>query len=126
LQTEDPVFLHHDFWAGNTLWQDDRLVAVIDWEGGCLGDPAVDVAYCAFDMRLLGMDVAAEHLIRVYRELSGRSLVNLEYWEIASLYRPMPDVGMWVPSWNAMGLDVDVDRIRDRHTSMILAALSLS
>ncbi len=126
LQPEEPVFLHHDYWAGNTLWHDHELVAVIDWEGGCIGDPSIDVAYCAFDMRLLGQDMAADHLIAVYRELSGRDLVNLGYWELASLYRPMPDVGMWVPSWQAMGLEVNADRVRDRHKAMIVAALSQS
>ncbi len=124
LLPEEPVFLHHDFWAGNTLWRQDELVAVIDWEGGCIGDPSMDVAYCAFDMRLLGLDTAADHLVDVYRQLSGRGLENFRYWEIASLYRPMPDVGAWIPSWEAMGFAITAHEARERHTSMIVAALS--
>ncbi len=126
LRPQEPTFLHHDFWAGNTLWRDEALIAVIDWEGGCVGDPAMDVAYCAFDMRLLGLDVAADHLIAEYRELSGRELVNLGYWEVASLCRPLPDVGIWVPSWQAMGFDITEDAVRRRHTAMILDALGRS
>ena len=32
VQVNRPVLLHGDFWPGNILWRDGRLVAVIDWE----------------------------------------------------------------------------------------------
>ncbi len=54
LQPVDSGYVHHDFWSGNTLWIADSLVAVLDWEGGTIADPAIDVAYCALDIRLLG------------------------------------------------------------------------
>ena len=38
------VLLHGDFWPGNLLWKDGRLVAVIDWEDAALGDPLADLA----------------------------------------------------------------------------------
>lgn len=36
------VLLHGDYWPGNIMWRDGRLVAVIDWEDACLepGDEA--------------------------------------------------------------------------------------
>lgn len=123
LQPVDPVYVHHDFWSGNTLWIDDALVAVLDWEGGAIADPAIDVAYCALDIRLLGLDEAADHFVEVYRELSGRDLSNLRYWELMALSRPMPDIAMWVPSWQAMGVEIGVDEARLRHTALITAAL---
>ena len=123
LQPVDPVYVHHDFWSGNTLWIDDALVAVIDWEGGTIGDPAIDVAYCALDIRLLGLEGAASHFVDVYRELSGRDLSNIRYWELMALSRPMPDIAMWVPSWQAMGVDIGVEEARRRHTALITAAL---
>jgi aminoglycoside phosphotransferase (APT) family kinase protein len=124
LKPVDPVYVHHDYWAGNTLWRESRLVAVVDWEGGSIGDPAIDVAYCAGDMRLLGLDSAADHLIATYRETSGRALQNLDYWNLLALCRPMPDIAVWVPGWNAMGVDITVDEARARHTRLIEAALS--
>ena len=63
LVPEERVYAHHDYWPGNTLWIDETLVAVVDWEGGCIADPALDVAYCALDLRLLGLDDAAEHFV---------------------------------------------------------------
>lgn len=38
------VLLHGDYWPGNLMWDQRRLVAVIDWEDACLGDPLADVA----------------------------------------------------------------------------------
>ena len=123
LQPVDPVYVHHDFWSGNTLWIDDALVAVLDWEGGTIADPAIDVAYCALDIRLLGLEEAAGHFVEVYRELSGRDLPNLWYWELQALTRPMPDIAIWVPSWQAMGIEISVDEARRRHAALIAAAL---
>lgn len=124
LQAVVPVYVHHDFWAGNTLWRDARLVAVVDWEGGSIGDPSIDVAYCAFDMRLLGLDRAAEHFIHTYRRVSGRTLENLGYWKLLALCRPMPDIAIWVPGWKAMGVDMSVGAARDRHDRLIREALA--
>jgi aminoglycoside phosphotransferase (APT) family kinase protein len=123
LQPVDPVYVHHDFWSGNTLWIDDALVAVLDWEGGSISDPAIDVADCALDIRLLGLEQAAEHFVDVYRELSGRDLPNLRYWELLALSRPMPDIAIWVPAWQSMGYEISVEEARLRHTALIAAAL---
>jgi len=39
-----PVVLHGDYWPGNVMWRDGRLVAVVDWEDACLGSPLADLA----------------------------------------------------------------------------------
>ncbi len=123
LKPEDPVYAHHDFWPGNTLWHDEKLVAVIDWEGGAIAEPALDVAYCALDMHLLGLTEAAGVFVEVYRRHSGRTLENLRYWELLALCRPMPDIAIWVPGWLAMGIEINVDEARIRHTALIATAL---
>jgi aminoglycoside phosphotransferase (APT) family kinase protein len=43
-QTNPLALLHGDYWPGNTLWRDGRLVTVIDWEDAEVGDPLVDLA----------------------------------------------------------------------------------
>jgi aminoglycoside phosphotransferase (APT) family kinase protein len=55
----DAVFSHTDYWPGNTLWKDGDLCAVVDWESPATGDREMDVAYCALDIRYLGMDRVA-------------------------------------------------------------------
>lgn len=115
----DPVFSHTDFWPGNTLWRDGRLVAVVDWESPATGDREMDVAYCALDIRYLGMDRVADHFVKTYREETGESLPNLSHWEAVGLCRPMPDIGRWVGSWVAMGRDISEDQARARYTEVL-------
>jgi aminoglycoside phosphotransferase (APT) family kinase protein len=113
------VFSHTDFWPGNTLWQDGDLAAVIDWEEPATSDRAMDVAYCALDIRYLGMDRVAEHFIKSYREESGDSLPNLSHWEAVGLCRPMPDIAIWVPGWVAMGRQITKDQARQRYNEVL-------
>ncbi len=113
------VFSHTDFWPGNTLWNDGVITAVIDWESPALGDREMDVAYCALDIRYLGMDRVAEHFVKSYQEMTGSALPNLSHWEAIALCRPMPDIAAWVPAWVAMGRKITEDKARARYTEVL-------
>jgi aminoglycoside phosphotransferase (APT) family kinase protein len=112
------VFLHTDFWPGNTLWRDGALVAVVDWEEPTVGDPMFDVAYCMTDMAYMGLDVGRA-FVDAYVAATGRSTESLRYWRLVAVSRPMPDIAQWVPAWEAMGSGVTVDLARDRHRSAV-------
>jgi aminoglycoside phosphotransferase (APT) family kinase protein len=43
-QLNEGTVLHNDYWPGNVLWRDSRIVAVIDWEEAAFGDPMADLA----------------------------------------------------------------------------------
>ena len=49
----EPVLLHGDFWPRNLLWQDGRVVAVLDWEDAACGDPLSDVACAHLELKYL-------------------------------------------------------------------------
>jgi aminoglycoside phosphotransferase (APT) family kinase protein len=115
----DAVFSHTDYWPGNTLWRDGELKAVIDWESPATAVRGIDVAFCAMDIRYLGMDKVADRFISTYREISGDSLPALEHCESIALCRPMPDIGIWVPGWNAFGKKITVDQARSRYTEVL-------
>jgi len=115
----EPVFSHTDFWPGNTLWVDGNLEAVVDWETPATSDREMDVAYCSLDIRYLGMDKVADRFIATYREVTDDPLLNLSHWEAVGLCRPMPDIGIWVPGWVAMGRDITEERARSEHTRVI-------
>lgn len=117
--SSDPVFSHTDFSPGNTLWERDRLAAVLDWESPAMGDRAMDVANCSLEIRYLGMDRVADHFVKSYREVTGVGLSNLSHWEAVGLCRPMPDIATRVPEWKAMGRDMDDDRARARYTEVL-------
>jgi len=114
-----PVFSHTDFWPGNTMWRDDVLQAVVDWESPARGDREMDVAYCALDIRYLKMDRVADRFIQAYREKTDEALPNLAHWEAIALCRPMPDIAVWVPAWVAMGRNITDVGAREVHTRVI-------
>ena len=115
----EPVFSHTDYWPGNTLWKDEDLVAVIDWESPATSDREMDVAYCSLDIRYLGMERVADRFIDAYRDAIGEPLPNLGYWEAVGLCRPMPDIAKWVPAWQHAGRTVDEETARQQHTRVI-------
>lgn len=44
LETVEPKLVHGDLMGNNMLWEDDRLVGIIDWDHACVADPAYDTA----------------------------------------------------------------------------------
>ena len=115
----DEVFSHSDYWPGNTLWIDQELSAVVDWEAPGVGPREMDVAYCALDIRYLGMAKVADHFVKSYQEATDDPLVDLAHWEAIGLCRPMPDIARWVPAWVAMGRQISEDQARARYTEVL-------
>jgi aminoglycoside phosphotransferase (APT) family kinase protein len=81
------VLLHGDFWAGNLLWLDGRLDAVIDWEDAGLGDPLADLAIARLDIATIFGPEALAVFTRRYRERSGRALDALPYHDLTAALR---------------------------------------
>jgi aminoglycoside phosphotransferase (APT) family kinase protein len=82
-RTNRSVLLHGDFWPGNTLWKDGRLVAVIDWEDAAIGDPLADVANARLELLwALGVD-AMEAFTRRYAGIATAvDFTDLPYWDL--------------------------------------------
>lgn len=115
----EQVFSHTDYWPGNTLWSNDELRAVVDWESPSTGPREMDLAYCSFDIRYLGMDKVAERFVSAYREESDVSLDGMAHWEAVALCRPMPDIAKWVPAWNQLGRQISIEQARTRYTGVL-------
>lgn len=122
-RSNESVFIHGDYWPGNTIWKDNELVAVIDWEAAEMGDPASDVAYCACDLHYYGLPEAANLFVETYKALTHRTLDSLPYWTVAALCRPLPDIAQWLPSWEGLGRIEDVEVARERHRRLITDTL---
>jgi aminoglycoside phosphotransferase (APT) family kinase protein len=88
--------VHIDYWSGNILWDQGRIAAVVDWEEAAHGDPGIDVAYCRMDMFLSGLGPVADEFLEAYEAEAGRSVANLELWELAAAARPMFHADGWI------------------------------
>jgi aminoglycoside phosphotransferase (APT) family kinase protein len=91
-----PALVHIDYWAGNILWENGEISAVVDWEEAAQGDPGIDVAYSRMDMILSGMSEAADRFLDAYEEAVNKPVANLGFWELAAGIREMWHPSGWI------------------------------
>jgi aminoglycoside phosphotransferase (APT) family kinase protein len=97
------VLLHGDFWPGNTLWRDGRLVAVIDWEDAALGDPLADLAISRLDVVWAFGSDAMLAFTQAYQSMNPLNFTDLPYWDQCAALRQLSAISGW-------GLDAVTDR----------------
>lgn len=113
----DPVLLHGDYWPGNILWKDGRLIAVIDWEDAHVGDPLADLANSRLELLWLFGPDAMTAFTDHYRSMTTIDFTNLPYWDLCAALRPCSQLSTW-------GLDEATEqRMRDRHDLFVTQAL---
>ena len=112
------ALLHGDFWPGNTLWKDGRLVAVIDWEDAAIGDPLADVANARLELLwALGIEAMHEFTGRYASTVSGVDVEDLPYWDLWADRR----LAGRTPEW---GLDAVTEKaMRAGHEAFVAQAL---
>jgi aminoglycoside phosphotransferase (APT) family kinase protein len=112
------VLLHGDFWPGNTVWRDGRLVAVVDWEDAAVGDPLADVANARLELLWAFGIEAMEDFTRRYRSLVlGVDFTDLPYWDLWADLRLAGRIGEW-----GLG-DAAEQALRTGHEAFVARAL---
>jgi aminoglycoside phosphotransferase (APT) family kinase protein len=81
------ALLHGDFWPGNSLWQNGRLTAVIDWEDAQLGDPLIDLAQSRSEIVWIFGVEAMDAFTRHYQSLNDLDYRHLPYWDLCAALR---------------------------------------
>ncbi len=110
------VLLHGDFWPGNLLWRDGRLVAVIDWEDAAFGDPLADVAISRLEI-LWAFGIEAMHRFTdQYRSTTTIDWTNLPYWDLCAALRPASKIAEWAAD------DITEQRMRQGHKLFVAQA----
>ncbi len=89
------TLLHGDFWPGNLLWQDEHIVAILDWEDSALGDPLSDVACTALELRYVAGREGAESFLRAYGRLHPIAPRRLALWQIYVAAAGQHSMGAW-------------------------------
>ncbi len=90
---EQLVFAHRDFRTGNLMFDEQGLVAVLDWEFAAWSHPLEDLGWlCANcwrfgqrgEERAVGGIGSREDLLAGYNRVSGRNVkpAELRYWEV--------------------------------------------
>ena len=112
-----PVLLHGDYWPGNLLWRDDRLVAVIDWEDARLGDPLADAGNTRLELLwAFGLEAMTAFTDRYLTEATIHAGA-LPYWDLVAALGPCGKLGGW-------GLPPETERrMREQHAWFVARAL---
>jgi aminoglycoside phosphotransferase (APT) family kinase protein len=111
------VLLHGDFWPGNLLWKDGRLIAVIDWEDAALGDPLADLANSRLEI-LWAFGIDAMHsFTQHYQSITAIDFTNLPIWDLFAALRPAFKIAEWA------GDDIAEQRMRERHKVFVAQAV---
>lgn len=114
---QQPVLLHGDYWPGNLLWRDGRLVAVIDWEDARLGDPLADLGNARLELLWAFGPEAMTALTDQYLADVTIDAGALPYWDLIAALRPRGKLGGW-------GLPDETERrMRERHAWVVAQAL---
>jgi aminoglycoside phosphotransferase (APT) family kinase protein len=87
--------VHGDFRAGNLLFDQDRLTAVLDWEVSSIGPQLLDLAWllfflnsrCWYGSGPAHADQIADDLTERYKERTGDPLNGLTWFSALALYR---------------------------------------
>ena len=113
----EPGLLHGDFWPGNVLWKDGRLVGVIDWEDAALGDPLADLANGRLEILwAFGID-AMFRFTHDYQSMAPFDFANLAYWDLCAALRPASKIAEW-------GLDDMTEQaMREGHRLFVAQAM---
>ncbi|MEP6757936.1 MAG: aminoglycoside phosphotransferase family protein [Actinomycetota bacterium] len=75
-------FIHRDYHQGNTLTQDDRVSAVIDWPTAAWGPPGIDLARMRINLVEEVDPASAERFLAAYRAAGGDPADRHPYWDL--------------------------------------------
>ena len=89
LLSGEPVLLHGDYWSGNLLWRNSRLVGVIDWEDFGVGDALADLGCARLELLWAADEAEVRHFTESYLAARGLDLDPLTralgYWDLCSV-----------------------------------------
>lgn len=118
MQKNPPVLLHGDFWPGNILWRNGRVVGIIDWEDARIGDPLVDLANMRLELALAFNIDAAYRFTADYLAHNPIDYDNLAYWDLCMALRPAFKLGEWAADSAAE------QRMRAGHQAFVAQAIA--
>jgi aminoglycoside phosphotransferase (APT) family kinase protein len=119
-----PVLVHGDMWQGNTMWQGDELVAVIDWDAAGVGHPGIDLGSLRCDAALLFGDGAADVVSTGWQERAGRPPEDVAYWDVVAGLNTPPNLAEWESTIQDQGrTDLDGATLTTRRDAFLRSAL---
>ena len=119
------VFVHGDFWHGNTIWDDERLAGIVDWECAGIGHPGIDLGMQRCDAALIAGGRASDHVLHGYESTTGRRASDVAYWDIVAALTTPPTMESFVAVVAGQGrTDLDAPTLLARRDDFLAAAIA--
>jgi aminoglycoside phosphotransferase (APT) family kinase protein len=119
-----PVFVHGDFWHGNTMWDHDQLTGIVDWECAGIGHPGIDLGMQRCDAALVVGLSGADAVLAGYESAIGHPAADVAYWDVAGALATPPTMGWFVQTIVGQGrTDLDPPTLLARRDAFLAAAL---
>jgi aminoglycoside phosphotransferase (APT) family kinase protein len=119
-----PVFVHGDFWHGNTIWDAGAISGIVDWDCAGVGPPGVDLGSLRCDAALCaGQDGPAE-VLAGYERAAGQAAADVAYWDVVAALATPPAMAWFVDAIRDQGrTDLDQPTLLARRNTFLRAAL---
>jgi aminoglycoside phosphotransferase len=130
--TEYPIgFVHGDLWQGNTLWDGDRLVGLIDWDCAGVGPGGVDLGSLRCDAAVCFGLRAAEHVLRGWEDAAVATQQldagGVAHWDLVAGLCTPPDIAWFAETIADQGRpDLSRSLLLSRRDEFLEAALAQS
>jgi aminoglycoside phosphotransferase (APT) family kinase protein len=117
--------VHGDLWYGNTLWDADKLTAVLDWDCAGVGPAGIDLGSLRCDAAWCYGVESGGYILRGWEAEAGRPARDVPYWDVVAALASPPDMG-WFPTEMAGQGRPDLTRevMLERRDAFLDAALS--
>jgi Ser/Thr protein kinase RdoA (MazF antagonist) len=125
LQPSAEGVVHGDLWHGQTLWEGDDLVAIIDWDHAGRGPAGIDLGAVRFDAALFWGEHTEDIVLAGWESAAGVTASDVAYWDLAAAVASPPDMGWFVSTMvNDCGRpDLDRPTLIRRRDDFLLDAL---
>jgi aminoglycoside phosphotransferase (APT) family kinase protein len=123
---DDPIgFVHGDLWSGNTLWEDGKLSAVIDWDCAGLGAAGVDLGSLRCDAAMCYGLEAADRVLDGWESAAGHPAASVAYWDVVAALSTPPEIGWFTEAIAGMTgrPDLTSDVLRERRDAFLADAM---
>lgn len=109
------VLLHGDYWPSNIIWEDGKIVGVIDWEDAAIGDPLSDIACACLELRYIHGDSGAQCFLNSYSARRDVDPLRFALWQAYVAAAGSRSMGEWglEPSREEAMRKVALDSIRE-------------
>jgi aminoglycoside phosphotransferase (APT) family kinase protein len=122
----NPTRVERDLTVPLIRWDEhDRLMGVIDWECAGVGHPGIDLGMQRCDAALTVGQGGADAVLAGYEACTGRSALDVAYWDIAAALTTPPTMESFVQTIIGQGrTDLDPATLLERRDIFLEAAVA--